>query len=66
MKLDYNEDGGYFLATSITTKDQTFFLIQQKGDYVTTSTYLTTKDAKQLRDELDFWLKQRGQAEGTE
>ena len=63
MKIQEGEN--YFLATNHCAKDDLLFLIEQKSDWTRVSTLLAPEHAKQLRDEIDFWLKQIGeQAEG--
>lgn len=61
MKLQNGED--YFLATAHCTKNDLLFLIEQKADWTRLYTLLSPEHAKQLRDEIDFWLKQIEQAE---
>lgn len=56
MKLQKGED--YFLATAHCTKNDLQFLIEQNVDWTRLSTLLSPDHAKQLRDEIDFWLKQ--------
>ena len=56
MKIQ-NADGNYFLATVHCSETDVTFLISQKGEYMTTSTYLTPEHARLLRDEIDSWLK---------
>lgn len=57
MMLQYDGEKSYFLATAHFSDKGLMFLISQKGEYTTSSTYLTPEHASMLRDEIDHWLE---------